>query len=147
MSLYFCWQGGMVCHGHTKKNSHVQPAGYGHGNDTTWKLPSKPYIPAPTTSVDTTEHCSDHLLPTWWKWPGDALYTYSSQSPVTTVVPQLTPRLVAFYFRHVADSSKPGSKVTLGFLLKQGKGGISRWGLVGWITPWKGLSHFTGSCS
>lgn len=53
----------------------------------------------------------------------------SSQSPLTTVVPQLTSRLVPSYFGHFADSPKPENKACS---VKQGKGGISSWGLVPW---------------
>lgn len=70
-----------------------------------------------------------------------------SPHTLPTVVPQPTMSLAHSYFKHVADLFKPGSKVTPGFLLKQGKGGISRWDLVGWINLWKGLSLLMASAA
>lgn len=138
MSLYFCWQGGMVHHGHTKKNSHVQPVG--HGRDTTWELPSEPDMTPPTTSVDITEHCSAHPLPAWREWLRDSLSAYSSRSPTTTVVPQLILTLFPLTLCMLLTHLSQGAKLPwISCSVKQGKGGASRWGLVDWITPLEGF--------
>lgn len=70
----------------------------------------------------TLPNCSDTCFLLMGMTETPPLSTYSSQSLMTSGAP----RLVSSYFRHVTDLGKPGSKVTQGFLLEQGKEGISR---------------------